>query len=220
MLDLRRAAALLKALADGVPLSQAAEQADFDLEQAREALQDLAYRLNRQGRHQEEVEAAEHRRMEKAKQVAAGCDDLVFVFDGGSRGNPGPAAGVAIALDANGESLVERSRFLDKNTNNVAEYHGLLLAIDLAREMGVKRLLLQGDSELVVKQLRGEYKVKNKNILPLFLAAVRALREFPHWEVRHIRREENRLADDLVNRVLDERAPRVKIKKQAALTED
>lgn len=218
MIDLRRSAALLKALADGVPLRQAAEQADFDFSQACDALNDLAFRLNRQGKHQEEIESAERERMESAKKIATGKDDLIFVFDGGSRGNPGPAAGVAVALDGDGKTLIERGRFLEKDTNNVAEYHGLLLAIELAKELGVRRLRLQGDSELVVKQLRGEYKVKNKNLLPLFLAAIRSLREFPHWEIRHIRREENQVADDLVNRVLDERAPRPG--KKRALTGD
>lgn len=210
MVDLKRSAALLKALAAGVPLPAAAELADFDLPQAQAALLDMAERLQVQAKKIAKIEAVEEAKHENAPRRIVNPNDLVFAFDGGSRGNPGPSAGVGIALDASGAVLAERTRYLPEATNNVAEYHGLLAAIELARELKVKKLRLQGDSELVVKQLKGEYKVKNKNMIPLFIEAIQRLREFESWQVRHIPREENASADELANQVLDARAPKKK----------
>ncbi len=210
MVDLKRSAALLAALARGVPLAAAAEAADMDLPQAKAALADLADRLTTQAKKIEKTEREEAERMTRAAQKATNPDEIVFAFDGGSRGNPGPAVGVGMALDAGGTPLVERSRYFPEATNNVAEYHGLLAAIDLAKELKVRKLRLQGDSELIVKQLTGEYKVKHKNIIPLFVAALQKLRQFESWEIRHVRREQNQQPDDAVNRVLDQRAPKKK----------
>jgi ribonuclease HI len=214
VVDLPRAAALLKALAAGHALPVAAEKADLDLPQAKAILADLAARLTAQAAKVEKIERAEAARVARSADKAKSPDELVFAFDGGSRGNPGPSAGVGMALDAGGFAVAERSHFLPNATNNVAEYHGLLAAIDLAREMGVRRLRLQGDSELVVKQLLGEYKVKNKDLMPLVIAARNKLRDFANWEIRHVGRDENKEPDEAVNRVLDERAPK-KAKKTA-----
>jgi ribonuclease HI len=211
--DLRRSARLLDALAHGAPLAQAAERADFDLPQAKATLRELAERLNVQAAKVEKLKAEEERKRQRARHVAANTDEMFFVFDGGSRGNPGPAAGVALACDAGGGVLIERARFLEKSTNNVAEYHGLLLALELAAELGVKRLRLRGDSELVVKQLRGEYKVKHPHLKPLFIQALRGLRTFDSWDIRHIPREENEDADRYVNQVLNQHAPQTKKKR-------
>ena len=210
MVDFARAARLLRELAAGTALQKAAEKADYDIPQARDDLLSLAARLDEQARELEKDLAAQRAREARREQVADSPNDLFFAFDGGSRGNPGPAAGAAVACDASGYVLTERTFFFENATNNVAEYHGLLAAIELATELGVTRLRIQGDSELIVKQLKGEYRVKNKNLMPLFLKAIRELRQFEKWEVMHVPREENRAADQLVNEVLDEKAPRKK----------
>ena len=129
-------------------------------------------------------------------------------MDGGSRGNPGPAAAAAVASTPDGEPLVERTAYLGETTNNVAEYRALLLGLELARELGAREVDVVGDSELVARQVGGEYKVKNAGLKPLFLEAMRALREFDHWSVRPVRREGNVRADELVNEALDEAAAR------------
>jgi ribonuclease HI len=128
--------------------------------------------------------------------------------DGGSRGNPGPAAAAAVASTAEGEPLVERTLYLGETTNNVAEYRGLLLGLELARELGAREVDVVMDSELVARQVGGEYKVKSAGLKPLFLEAMRALREFDHWSVRPVRREGNVRADELVNEALDEASSR------------
>jgi ribonuclease HI len=128
--------------------------------------------------------------------------------DGGSRGNPGPAAAAAVASTPDGDPLVERSVYVGETTNNVAEYRALLLGLELARELGAREVDVVGDSELVARQVGGEYKVKSGALKPLFLEAMRALREFDHWSVRPVRREGNVRADELVNEALDEAAAR------------
>lgn len=126
--------------------------------------------------------------------------------DGGSRGNPGPAASGAVLLDASGDVLEEAWAYLGTATNNVAEWTALLLGLDAAAKRGIRRLAIRLDSELVVKQLRGEYRVKHPALQPLHRRAVTLLRGFEHVDVRHVPRKQNTLADRLVNRVLDDRA--------------
>ncbi len=127
--------------------------------------------------------------------------------DGGSRGNPGPAASAAILLDSEGEPIEEIGAYLGEATNNVAEWTALLLGLEAAQRRGIRRLAVRLDSELVVKQLRGEYRVKNAGLLPLYQKAVKLLRHFDDVDVRHVRRALNKLADRLVNDVLDQEAP-------------
>ena len=127
--------------------------------------------------------------------------------DGGSRGNPGPAASAAILLDGEGEPIEEIGAYLGEATNNVAEWTALLLGLEAAQRRGIRRLAVRLDSELVVKQLRGEYRVKNAGLLPLYQKAVKLLRHFDEVDVRHVRRALNKLADRLVNDVLDQEAP-------------
>jgi ribonuclease HI len=126
--------------------------------------------------------------------------------DGGARGNPGPAAAAAVASTPDGDALLERSAYLGEATNNVAEYRALILGLELARELGASEVEVIGDSELVARQVGGEYKVKNAGLKPLFLEAMRSLREFERWSVRPVRRESNERADELVNEALDEAA--------------
>jgi ribonuclease HI len=129
---------------------------------------------------------------------------VVVNVDGGARGNPGPAAVAAVAAGVDGDVLGERSEYIGEATNNVAEYRALLLGLELARELGAGEVELINDSELVSRQIGGEYKVKHAGLKPLFLEAMRTLRGFDAWSVRSVRREQNERADALVNQALDE----------------
>jgi len=128
---------------------------------------------------------------------------LVVNVDGGARGNPGPAAIGAVVQNADGEVLEERGERIGTATNNVAEYRALLLGIARAAELGADELELVGDSELVVRQVEGRYKVKNAGMKELHEEVKRALRGLDSWSIRHVRRAENADADRLVNQALD-----------------
>jgi len=128
---------------------------------------------------------------------------LTVNVDGGSRGNPGPAAIAAVVRDADGEVLQEKGKTIGSATNNVAEYRALLLGIELAAALGASELELVGDSELIVRQVKGEYKVKDRALRELHAQAKQALEPFEHWSIRHVRREQNADADRLVNEALD-----------------
>ena len=133
-------------------------------------------------------------------------EKVVVHVDGGARGNPGPAAVGAVATAADGTMLGERARYIGEATNNVAEYRAIQLGIELARELGATEVELVNDSQLVARQIGGEYKVKNKGLMPLFTETMAALREFDRWSVRDVRREQNERADQLVNEELDRQA--------------
>ena len=128
---------------------------------------------------------------------------VVVHVDGGARGNPGPAAVAAVASSPEGESLGERNEYIGETTNNVAEYRALLLGLALARELGASQVEVVNDSELVARQIGGEYKVKHAGLKPLYLEAMGELRGFDQWAVRSVRREHNERADELVNEALD-----------------
>jgi catechol 2,3-dioxygenase len=128
---------------------------------------------------------------------------LIVNVDGGARGNPGPAAIGAVVRDAGGQVLEERGERIGRATNNVAEYRALLLGIERAAALGAKELELLGDSELVVRQVKGEYKVKDAGLRQLHDEVARTLDGFERWSIRHVPRAENAEADRLVNRVLD-----------------
>ena len=131
-------------------------------------------------------------------------EKLTVHVDGGARGNPGPAAVAAVATDGDGNEVAERSAYIGEATNNVAEYRAVLLALELARDLGAREIEIVNDSELVARQIGGEYKVKNAGLKPLFLETMRELRGFDRWAVRTVRREHNVRADELVNEALDE----------------
>jgi ribonuclease HI len=135
--------------------------------------------------------------------LAEAPEKLVVNVDGGARGNPGPAAIAAVAQAPAGEVLAERGERIGRATNNVAEYKALLLGIELAVGLGARELELVGDSELIVKQVKGEYKVKDATMRELHAEVKRALRDFESWSIRHVRREHNAEADRLVNEALD-----------------
>lgn len=126
--------------------------------------------------------------------------------DGGARGNPGPAAGGAVLVGEDGRVLAERGEFLGHATNNVAEYTGLIVGLEEARRLGVTSLDVRLDSLLVVQQLRGAWRIKHPGLRPLALRAGALLAEFPVRTIEHVRREDNTLADAVVNRILDQAA--------------
>jgi ribonuclease HI len=128
---------------------------------------------------------------------------LTVHVDGGARGNPGPAAVGAVIRDESGEILLEAGEKIGIATNNVAEYKALLLGIARAKELGAERLELIGDSELIVKQVRGEYRVKDQGLKPLHAEVMAALEPLEEWSIKHVRREHNVDADRLVNATLD-----------------
>ena len=128
---------------------------------------------------------------------------VVINVDGGSRGNPGPAGIAAVATDPSGESLAERSETIGKATNNVAEYRALLLGIELAKELEADDVEFVGDSLLIVEQVRGKWKVKQDHLRPLHTKVKDALRDLPSWSIRHVKRDENTRADELLNEALD-----------------
>jgi ribonuclease HI len=132
---------------------------------------------------------------------------LVVHVDGGSRGNPGPAAAAAVVSAPDGNVLDEASVTLGHTTNNVAEYRGLLLGLERARERGATEVDVINDSELVAKQVNGEYKVKSPDMAALHQQALEALEGFESWSIRSVPRAQNAAADALVNRALDGEAP-------------
>jgi ribonuclease HI len=128
---------------------------------------------------------------------------LTVNVDGGARGNPGPAAIGVVVSSAEGEVLEEHGEQIGRATNNVAEYRALLRGVELAAAHGATELDLVGDSELVVKQMKGEYKVKDATMRDLNAEVKAALRPFESWSIRHVRRAQNAAADRLVNQALD-----------------
>jgi ribonuclease HI len=128
---------------------------------------------------------------------------LIVNVDGGARGNPGPAAIAAVVATPDGEVLEEHGERIGETTNNVAEYRALLLGLGRAKALGAAEVELVGDSELVVRQVKGDYKVKNPGLRPLHAEVLAALGGFQFWRIRHVPREQNATADRLVNEVLD-----------------
>ena len=133
-------------------------------------------------------------------------ETITLEFDGGARGNPGPA-GIGVVLRArDGTELVTLGRFIGRATNNVAEYRALITALEKAKELGAKKVAIRGDSELVVKQMRGEYRVKNEGLRELYDEAQALLRQFEHATIDHNYRNKNALADKLANLAMDRKA--------------
>ena len=130
-------------------------------------------------------------------------DKIIAYIDGASRGNPGPAAAGFTLADSAGTQLQAKAFFLGRATNNIAEYTSLVKALEAAKKIGTEQLMLFSDSELLVRQINGQYKVKSEQIRPLFRQAVNLLDEFKNWKVRHIPREKNKEADKLVNQALN-----------------
>lgn len=132
--------------------------------------------------------------------------EAVLFADGGSRGNPGPAASGAVLLTPRGAVLEEIGEYLGTATNNVAEWTALCIGLEAALRRGLRRLAVRMDSELVVKQMLGEYRVKHADLRPLYARAQALLRKFDEMSIAHVPRRQNTLADAVVNRVLDQEA--------------
>jgi ribonuclease HI len=135
-------------------------------------------------------------------------EKLIIYCDGGSRGNPGPAGLGAVIYDDKKNKLFEISEFLGVTTNNQAEYKGVLQAIKKAKELKAKEITFYLDSELIVKQMNGQYRVKNRDLIPLYMEIRKYILEFQKVEFNHVRREYNKEADALANMAMDKHAPK------------
>ena len=128
---------------------------------------------------------------------------LLMQFDGGSRGNPGPAGcGVTLSTPA-GELVYELGDYLGNHTNNYAEYTGLIRGVAAAVNLGVRKLEIRADSELVVRQILGIYRVKNATLLPLYQQAMELLSKIPAWSIQHVYRNANARPDELANMAMN-----------------
>jgi ribonuclease HI len=125
-------------------------------------------------------------------------------IDGGSRGNPGPAAYGVVIVDPRGQVAAKLKKYIGRTTNNVAEYYALIAALDYAGAHGIRALKIESDSELLVNQMRGRYKVKSAELKPLFERAHKTAQGLETFRIEHVYREQNRDADALVNEALDE----------------
>ncbi|HRV60287.1 MAG: ribonuclease HI family protein [Solirubrobacterales bacterium] len=128
---------------------------------------------------------------------------LIVNVDGGARGNPGPAAIGIVIRDGEGNVLQDLAETIGQASNNVAEYQALIRGVEMAIELGGDELDIRGDSELVVKQMLGQYKVKHPDMKPLHTRAKELLGGVGSWSISHVRREQNAEADALVNQALD-----------------
>jgi ribonuclease HI len=130
--------------------------------------------------------------------------ERLLMVDGAARGNPGDAGAGAAIVDENGAVVQEMSRYLGRATNNVAEYEALLMGLEALLASGKTRITVQSDSQLLVRQLTGEYRVKDEKLKLLFERAKALLSQFSSYRILHVPRELNKLADRLANRAIDE----------------
>jgi ribonuclease HI len=200
---------LLELLAGGLPLDNAWEQAGFHAKaEAVEALMETAAILGGSAAEQppvtEPVSAGTTARTVDI--TGATISEIIVHADGASRGNPGPAAAAVVAYDMEGTELTSRAKTLGETTNNVAEYSACLLALELAADFGVPRVTVRMDSELVVKQMNGEYKIKNENLAVLAEKVRELAAGFDKCAWEHVPRAQNAAADKLANEALDEKA--------------
>lgn len=174
---------------------------------ARESAEELDASMN------ESKADRERRKREKAATLAAEREAVRVAearpprtrlfTDGAARGNPGPAGAGAVIISPEGHVVAKVGKYLGETTNNVAEYTGLILGLKRAKAMGLRELEVLADSELLVKQLSGEYAVKAEHLAPLHAEAKALLSAFDQIDVRHIPREENTAADEMSNRAID-----------------
>jgi ribonuclease HI len=125
-------------------------------------------------------------------------------IDGGSRGNPGPASYGVVIRDPRGEIVARLKKYIGRTTNNVAEYYGLIAALDYAQSKNIRALRVESDSELLVKQMRGQYRVKSPDLKPLYERAKKMSQAIPVFRIDHVYREQNSEADLLANEAMDE----------------
>ena len=176
-----RLSLVLRKIANDHHLSQVAEEEGCSRADLKEALVALADKIEQE----------------------TGVDIVTLAVDGAARGNPGPAGAGAALLDSQGRSLAEKTMYLGKATNNEAEYQALVMGLNLALEREHLRILIQTDSELMAKQITGEYKIKEPRLKIYFTQAHSLLEKFQKWEIKAVPRAENRLADRLSNIAID-----------------
>ncbi len=129
---------------------------------------------------------------------------LIINVDGASRGNPGKA-GIGAVIRGSDNTIIERvSKYIGIATNNIAEYQALILALETAKQIGAEKISIYSDSELMVKQIKGEYRVKNEGLKPLYQKAIGLLKDFKAYGIIHVEREKNKEADKLANQAIDE----------------
>lgn len=128
---------------------------------------------------------------------------FILYTDGAARGNPGPAGAGAYICTEDGTCVAEIAEYLGETTNNVAEYQGLLFGLRKLVDLGAKEVEILADSELMVRQLNGQYKVKHPNLIPLYREARGLLSQIPSVTIKHVRREQNPEADRLSNEAID-----------------
>jgi ribonuclease HI/probable phosphoglycerate mutase len=132
-------------------------------------------------------------------------ETLILNFDGGSRGNPGPAAYGVVIQSGDGIPLVTIGRFIGTATNNVAEYKALIAGLQEAKKLEAERLIVRGDSQLIIRQMTGQYRVKHPDMIPLHRQAVETAAGFKHVAYEYHPREQNSLADELANKAMNKR---------------
>ena len=130
-------------------------------------------------------------------------NELILFIDGASKGNPGHA-GIGIRIEGEGKLLTEHCEYIGQATNNVAEYRALIKGLELAAQFGANRVTVFSDSELVVRQMNGHYKVKSSALWSLYQTAQMQSKTFDKFQIKHLRREENKKADQLANRGIKE----------------
>ena len=186
----------------GSEVERAAARAAEELQESMELS-----KAEREARRRDRAAAAEAERREAEAAAAASLRPVRtrLFTDGAARGNPGPAGAGAVIVSPDGHIVAKVGKFLGDETNNVAEYMGLIIGLKRAKAMGIKELDVLADSELMVKQLNGDYAVKAEHLKPLHDEARTLLKGFAAIEVRHIPREENAQADAMSNRAIDER---------------
>jgi ribonuclease HI len=177
-------AAIFRALAEGQDLAQVRERFGLSPEELRDLFREVA------GYYGEREEGFWR-----------------LFCDGASRGNPGPAGAGAALFNPRGELESQVARHLGETTNNVAEYQALILGLQEAARLGARKLRVFADSELLVRQLNGQYRVKAPHLLPLWRLAKNELQKFEAYAISHVPRAENRLADDLANQGIDQKTP-------------
>src|SRR5947207_7202651 len=143
-------------------------------------------------------------------------ETLTIEFDGGSRGNPGPAGIGVVVRAADGTPLITLGRCIGRATNNVAEYTALITAMREAVKLGARKAVIRGDSELIIKQMRGEYRVKHPDMKQFYEEAQDLLREFEQVKLDHNLRHKNELADKLLNLALDRKCDVTDVDEQAS----
>jgi len=152
--------------------------------------------------------------------MPARSKSLILQVDGGSRGNPGPAAIGVVIKDKNGKVIKQIGEVIGELTNNVAEYRALLRALEEARSLRADSVEIRSDSELLVSQLQGKFRVKSPDLGPLHLEATRLLRSFQNWAAKRVSRGENAAADALVNRSLDQAFPESSLEFSAVIEQE